>query len=91
MEFKTHDEIDKYYEKQNLDVKEYNKEFAEQRKMLRQAISNVKKTKFLGGLFYSPIEGFRQIKEEVNLEWNRLQKLRDKSELDNAFEGVDAQ
>lgn len=90
MVFKTHEEIDKYYEKKDLETKEYNRLFSENHKILSQAISNVKKTKFLSGFFYYPNEGSGRLTEEVDLEWSRLSKINEKNKLDCDKQGEKA-
>lgn len=77
MKFKTHKEIDEYYTKEGLDIKKLDKDLNDANNLIKLAINNIKKTKFMNGFFYDPCESFGRFKLEIKLEINRLQKLQE--------------
>lgn len=67
--------IDAEFRSKGVDVDGLNKEFKETRVLFRQAVSNVKKRKFLGGVFFNPFQGFGRTKPEIDKEIKRLKEL----------------
>jgi len=65
--------IDREARAKGIDIDGMNRELKQGVCLLLRAIRNVKKRKFLWGIFYSGFEGFGRLKPEVEKELERLE------------------